>query len=89
MILTNLPGKNLTVWTSTLKRTIQTAEKLPYPKLAWKALEELDSGVCDGLTYEEIAQLYPEDYAAMDEDKYHYRYQGGESYHDVVVRLQV
>jgi 6-phosphofructo-2-kinase/fructose-2,6-biphosphatase 2 len=45
----------LTVWTSTLRRTIQTASKLPYPKLTWKSLDELDAGVCDGMTYEEIA----------------------------------
>jgi 6-phosphofructo-2-kinase/fructose-2,6-biphosphatase 2 len=37
-----------------MKRTIQTAEQLPYPKLQWKALDELDAGVCDGMTYEEI-----------------------------------
>jgi 6-phosphofructo-2-kinase / fructose-2,6-biphosphatase 2 len=42
------------VWTSTLKRTIQTAQELPYPKLTWKSLDELDAGVCDGMTYEEI-----------------------------------
>ena len=69
----------MTVWTSTLKRTMQTAENLPYPRLAWKALDELDAGVCDGLTYEEIAARYPDDYAARDDDKYHYRYRGGEA----------
>jgi 6-phosphofructo-2-kinase/fructose-2,6-biphosphatase 2 len=74
----NLKNRNLTVWTSTLKRTIQTAEHLPYPKLAWKPLDELDSGVCDSLTYEEIAERFPEDYASRDEDKYNYRYRGGE-----------
>jgi hypothetical protein len=37
-----------------MKRTIQTAELLSYPKLQWKALDELDAGVCDGMTYEEI-----------------------------------
>jgi hypothetical protein len=42
------------VWTSTLQRTIQTAAELPYPKLTWKSLDELDAGVCDGMTYEEI-----------------------------------
>ena len=26
----------VSVWTSTLKRTIQTAELLPFPKLRWK-----------------------------------------------------
>jgi 6-phosphofructo-2-kinase/fructose-2,6-biphosphatase 2 len=80
----------LTVWTSTLKRTIQTARYLPkhYNQLQWKALDELDSGVCDGMTYAEIAEQYPEDFAARDDDKYNYRYRGGESYRDVVIRLE-
>ncbi len=38
----------LTVWTSTLRRTIETAHHLPYRKLHWKQLDELDSGVCNG-----------------------------------------
>ncbi|KAF9976663.1 Fructose-2,6-bisphosphatase [Actinomortierella ambigua] len=80
--------EQLTVWTSTLKRTIATAEQLPYPKLQWKALDELDAGVCDGMTYEEIEQQYPEDFANRDDDKFNYRYRGGESYRDVVVRLE-
>lgn len=41
-----------------MKRTIATAEHLTYPKLAWKALDELDAGVCDGMTYEEIEVRY-------------------------------
>ena len=78
----------LTVWTSTLKRTIQTSRFLPYEKLSWKALDELDSGVCDGLTYAEIEKQYPEDFKSRDADKYNYRYLGGESYRDVVIRLE-
>ena len=81
-------GRRLTIWTSTLKRTIQTARFLTFEKLEWKALDELDSGVCDGLTYAEIQERYPEDFAARDEDKYNYRYLGGESYRDVVIRLE-
>jgi 6-phosphofructo-2-kinase/fructose-2,6-biphosphatase 2 len=79
---------DLVVWTSTMKRTIQTAEFLPYRKLQWKALDELDAGACDGLTYEDIEARYPEDFRARDEDKYNYRYRGGESYRDVVIRLE-
>jgi len=81
-------GRKLTVWTSTLKRTIQTARFLQFEKLEWKALDELDSGVCDGLTYGEIEERYPEDFKQRDEDKYNYRYLGGESYRDVVIRLE-
>lgn len=80
----------MTVWTSTLKRTIATARFLPdaYTQLQWKALDELDAGVCDGMTYAEIKETYPDDFNARDEDKYNYRYRGGESYRDVVIRLE-
>ncbi|KZV76995.1 bifunctional 6-phosphofructo-2-kinase/fructose-2,6-bisphosphate 2-phosphatase [Peniophora sp. CONT] len=88
LIKDNIGDAPLTVWTSTLQRTIQTAENLDYPKLTWKSLDELDAGVCDGMTYEEIEQAYPEDFANRDDDKFNYRYRGGESYRDVVVRLE-
>jgi 6-phosphofructo-2-kinase/fructose-2,6-biphosphatase 2 len=88
LIKQKLGDTPLTVWTSTLKRTIQTASLLPYEKLTWKSLDELDAGVCDGMTYEEIEQFYPEDYNARDDDKFNYRYRGGESYRDVVIRLE-
>ena len=35
-------------------------------------------GICEGMTYEEIKEKYPEEYALRDADKYHYRYPGGE-----------
>jgi 6-phosphofructo-2-kinase / fructose-2,6-biphosphatase 2 len=54
LVRKHLGNQNLTVWTSTMKRTIATAENLKYPKKTWKALDELDAGVCDGMTYEEI-----------------------------------
>ncbi|KAF5327775.1 hypothetical protein D9619_004559 [Psilocybe cf. subviscida] len=85
LIKDNIGDAPLTVWTSTLRRTIQTAGQLQYPKLTWKSLDELDAGVCDGMTYE---QAYPDDFANRDEDKFNYRYRGGESYRDVVVRLE-
>ncbi|GAB5587587.1 Fructose-2 [Umbelopsis nana] len=88
LVRKHLGDQKLTVWTSTLKRTIATARHLPYPKKTWKALDELDAGVCDGMTYEEIEEKYPEDFAYRDEDKFNYRYRGGESYRDVVLRLE-
>ncbi len=30
------------------------------------------------MTYEEIAEEYPQEFAERDSDKYHYRYPGGE-----------
>lgn len=77
-----------TVWTSTLKRTTATARHLPLKPVQWRALDEIDVGICDGLTYEEIAQQFPEEYAARDRDKLRYRYPRGESYEDVIQRLE-
>ncbi|CAE6516757.1 unnamed protein product [Rhizoctonia solani] len=88
LVRDNIKDAELTVWTSTLQRTIETAAQLPYTKLTWKSLDELDAGVCDGMTYEEIEAAYPEDFEARDDDKFNYRYRGGESYRDVVVRLE-
>ncbi|KAF9187381.1 Fructose-2,6-bisphosphatase [Haplosporangium sp. Z 11] len=76
------------VWTSTKKRTIATAKHLPHKKLAWKALDELEAGRADGLTYGQVEELFPEDFANRDNDKFNYRYQEGESYRDVVARLE-
>ncbi|KAJ8072229.1 Fructose-2,6-bisphosphatase [Marasmius tenuissimus] len=88
LVTESVGEQTLTVWTSTLKRTIQTAQYLPYTKLTWKSLDELDAGVCDGMTYEEIEKEFPEDFANRDDDKFNYRYRGGESYRDVVIRLE-
>jgi hypothetical protein len=46
---------------------------LPFPKLRWKALDEIDAGICDGMTYEQIAEKYPQEYEARKKDKLRYR----------------
>ncbi|CAL8326252.1 unnamed protein product [Merluccius merluccius] len=79
---------DLKVWTSHMKRTIQTAEALGVQYEQWKALNEIDAGVCEDMTYEEIQENYPEEFALRDQDKYRYRYPKGESYEDLVQRLE-
>uniref|UniRef100_A0A671LVD3 6-phosphofructo-2-kinase/fructose-2,6-bisphosphatase 2 n=1 Tax=Sinocyclocheilus anshuiensis TaxID=1608454 RepID=A0A671LVD3_9TELE len=79
---------DLKVWTSQLRRTIQTAEELGVPYEQWKILNEIDAGVCEEMTYEIIQNTFPEEFALRDQDKYHYRYPGGESYQDLVQRLE-
>jgi hypothetical protein len=37
---------------------MQTASYLKFEKKTWKSLDELDAGVCDGMTYEEIEVSY-------------------------------
>ncbi|CAL4085171.1 unnamed protein product [Meganyctiphanes norvegica] len=80
--------ENLRVWTSYFKRTMQTASHIDAPQERWKALNEIDSGACEELTYQEIADKFPAELAARDENKYHYRYPRGESYEDLVARLE-
>ncbi|MCK6590608.1 MAG: 6-phosphofructo-2-kinase/fructose-2,6-bisphosphatase [Polyangiaceae bacterium] len=77
----------LAVWTSTLRRTIQTAQPLTSKPRVWRALDELDAGVCDGMTYDEIRVKMPEIFDARSADKFRYRYPRGESYEDVIQRL--
>jgi len=45
-------------------------------------------GICEEMTYEEIQEKYPEDFAARDQAKFTYRYPRGESYEDLVARLE-
>eukprot|EP00091_Calanus_sinicus_P004376 TRINITY_DN14640_c0_g1_i1.p1 TRINITY_DN14640_c0_g1~~TRINITY_DN14640_c0_g1_i1.p1 ORF type:complete len:264 (-),score=43.58 TRINITY_DN14640_c0_g1_i1:92-883(-) len=82
----NIPG--IRVWTSWLKRSIQTASGIEAPQERWKALNELDCGDFDGMTYDEICHKYPAEFAARDLNKLTYRYPGGESYQDLVARLE-
>jgi broad specificity phosphatase PhoE/predicted kinase len=81
-------GTDVVVWTSTLRRTLETAEILGLPYRPWRALDEIDAGVCDGMTYAEISTVMPHEYEARQADKFRYRYPRGESYQDVIQRLE-
>lgn len=58
--------------------------------LQLQRLNELCAGSLDSLTYEEMQTKYPKDYAARAVNKLTYRFPGpgGESYFDVILRLQ-
>ncbi|KAL4558386.1 hypothetical protein LXL04_036585 [Taraxacum kok-saghyz] len=93
--LTNFVEKRLkneraaSIWTSTLQRTILTANQIAgFPKIQWRALDEINAGVCDGMTYEEIKKNMPDEYMSRKKDKLRYRYPRGESYLDVIQRLE-
>ncbi len=53
---------NITVWTSTLQRTIATAQYIPLPKLQLRPLDEINAGDFDGMTYNDIAEKRPEEF---------------------------
>ncbi len=82
-----LPTDDVRLWTSTLRRTQQTARHLPWKSTAWRPLDEIEAGVCNNLTYQEIAERMPDEYAARKADKLRYRYPRGESYEDVISRV--
>jgi len=63
-------------------------EWIQFAGRARRNLDELYAGICDGLTYKEIEEKYPEEFARRQEDKLTYRYPRGESYMDVTLRLE-
>lgn len=82
-----LPQPISHVWTSTLRRTIETAEPLGRSFLPIRALDEIDPGIGDGLTEAEFAERHPAEHALRCQQKLSYRYPRGESYEDVIRRL--
>jgi broad specificity phosphatase PhoE/predicted kinase len=87
--LETLKTEDVAVWTSTMLRAKETAAELKCKRLVeWRALREIEVGVCDGLSYEQIKSRFPEEYRSRNHDKLRYRYPRGESYLDVITRLE-
>ncbi|TVY86455.1 putative 6-phosphofructo-2-kinase/fructose-2,6-bisphosphatase, partial [Lachnellula willkommii] len=85
------PLKPLTVWTSTRKRTVETAEYLGERgfKIRQRSqMSQLNPGVCEKLSENAIRRLYPDEVGMHEQDPYHHRYPRAESYHDLAVRLE-
>ncbi|QQP35134.1 Uncharacterized protein FKW44_023276 [Caligus rogercresseyi] len=77
------------VFSSMHKRALQTAGEMNINHhRKWKLLNEIDAGICEELTYEQILGQFPEVYRARRNDKLGFRYPGGESYRDVITRLE-
>ncbi|KAK0939891.1 6-phosphofructo-2-kinase [Friedmanniomyces endolithicus] len=93
---TTLPDyepKSFCVWTSMLKRSVQTAQFFndeEYDTKQMRMLDELNAGTMEGLTYGCISTQHPAEYRRRKEDKLHYRYPGpgGEGYLDIINRLR-
>jgi broad specificity phosphatase PhoE len=85
-----LGGEKFTIYSSTLKRTLQTAEPIKElgRHIVLKCLDELNVGICDGLSYEDVQKFYPKDFEERSKDKLNYRYPRGESYRDLIERIE-
>lgn len=84
-------AEQLCVWTSNMRRARETALEMkcrPEKLVEWRSLREIEVGVCDGLSYEQVKTQFPEEYRARVQDKLRYRYPRGESYLDVIARLE-
>ncbi|KAI9881405.1 MAG: hypothetical protein M1830_003412 [Pleopsidium flavum] len=85
------PLKPLTVWTSTRRRTVETAHSLykcGYKVRQRSQMSQLNPGVCEKMSERRIRAEYPEEVAKHEADPYHHRYPRAESYHDLAVRLE-
>jgi len=80
------------IFTSQKKRTIQTAE--PIKALQKKCtiiplaeFNEIDSGICETMSYSEIRDKHPFIYSDRKKDKYNYTYPEGEGYATMKERI--
>ena len=80
--------------TSSLKRAVETGSFLDESsgiysfKPSLKVLDEINAGIWDSMTYKEIEEKYPEITINRKQNKIGYRYPKGESYYDVITRIQ-
>lgn len=80
------------IFTSEKVRTIQTAEPIKLLQgncaiIPLKEFNEIDSGVCECMSYEEIRTRMPYVHQARSQDKYNYVYPGGEGYVSMKERI--
>jgi 6-phosphofructo-2-kinase / fructose-2,6-biphosphatase 4 len=73
----NATLKPLTIWTSTRRRTMETADylgKMGYRVRPRTQLTQMNPGVCEKMSEAKIRLEYPEEVAKHEADPYHHRY---------------
>mmetsp|Transcript_8199 Transcript_8199/g.11626 ORF Transcript_8199/g.11626 Transcript_8199/m.11626 type:complete len:514 (+) Transcript_8199:206-1747(+) len=90
--------KHARLYTSSLRRTIDTVRHFDHSvqkdgwvtmrRREWRALDEIYAGVFDGMTYDQIKQKAPQQFELRSKNKLEYRYPRGESYQDVIKRVE-
>ncbi|ADD68383.1 Phosphoglycerate mutase [Denitrovibrio acetiphilus DSM 12809] len=81
------------IFTSTKKRTMAIAyeikKEIPDVEIVpFEEFDEINTGDCDSITYDELRLNFPELYEARSKDKYNFTYPNGESYRTMRERVQ-
>ena len=87
--------QGVSIWTSTLSRTIRTAKKCigsaggSEEEMQWPCLDEIHAGCFEGRSYKYVSSNFPDVKKARERDKFNYIYPGrGESYALLSQRLE-
>lgn len=84
-------GRPLEIWTSARRRSSHTALAFAdrgYRVIERSQLSEMNPGVIDGLSTEEIKARFPDEWDKKMREPYSHRFPRAESYHDLSVRLE-
>lgn len=88
----HLPLRPLSVWTSTRRRTVQTADILQekgYKVRQRSQMSQINPGVCEKMSERVIRQLYPDEVEKHDMDPYHHRYPRAEVWENVALTCYI
>jgi len=82
------------IFTSEKRRTVETAVPIKALQktctiIPLKDFNEIDSGICECMTYEEIRDRMPDVFLARKKDKYNYVYPHGEGYASMKYRVDM
>jgi len=81
--------ENLKIWTSSQTGPLETAKCIEGTSEVWRALDYLNVGTCHGMKFADLAKKFPKIFfdhkGPLD---FHWRYPGGESYEDMLSRLE-
>lgn len=84
-------SKAFEVWTSQRRRSSHTAYPLAeagYKVIERSQLSEMNPGIVDGMTVDEVKRRFPDEYERKLREPYSHRFPRAESYHDLSVRLE-
>ncbi|KAK0530120.1 hypothetical protein OC834_003420 [Tilletia horrida] len=84
-------SRPLEIWTSARRRSSHTA--FPFAERGYRVIErpqlsEMNPGVVDGMSVEEIKKRFPDEWEKKQKEPYSHRFPRAESYHDLSVRLE-